>query len=331
MSRRLRVMARLHAYPPTHNAGAEWMTHSMLRALADRGHDVRVHLFRRSDIPGQYTIQGVQVWPAQLASRTPGALAAGADVVLSHLEGVPYAKEAAARGRVPAVSICHNTHAQSFEEASGVDLAVYNSQWMREAAEEFYADGRYPPPRRTMVVRPPVFAEDYRTTPGDRVTLINLNDNKGGNLFWELAGRMPDVQFLGVRGSYGDQIVRRLANVEVLAHVPGSSMRERVYGRTRVLLAPSEYESWGRVAAEAAASGIPVVAHPTPGLTECLAGGGTFVDRADVDAWEKAIRRLLSEAGAWGAASATALARSAELDPAAELEAWCEAIEEVAG
>ncbi len=324
-------MARLHGYPPTHNAGAEWMTHSMLRALANRGHDVRVHLFRRSDIPGQYTLQGVQVWPAQLASRTPGALAAGADVVLSHLEGVPYVKEAAARGGVPAVSICHNTHAQTFEEASGVDLAVYNSQWMRGQAEEFYAPGDYARPRRTMVVRPPVFAEDYRTPPGDRVTLINLNDNKGGHLFWELAERMPDVGFLGVRGSYGDQIVRRLPNVEVLPHIPGGAMRDRVYGRTRVLLTPSEYESWGRVAAEAAASGIPVIAHPTPGLTECLGPAGTFIDRGDADGWEKAIRRLLTEPGEWEKASASALARSTALDPAAELEAWCEAIEEVAG
>lgn len=302
----------------------------MLRALVARGHDVRVHLFRRSSFWGRYELQGVHVWPTTVASRSAGALGALADVVISHLEGVPYAKEAGRRGGVPAVSICHNTHAQTFEEASGVDLAVYNSQWMTAAAADFYAaDGR-PPPARTLVVRPPVFAEDYRTTPGDRVTLINLNENKGGHLFWELARRMPDVQFLGVRGSYGNQIVERLPNVDVLSHIPGSAMRDRVYARTRVLLAPSEYESWGRVAAEACASGIPVIAHPTPGLTECLGGAGTLLDRTDVDAWEKAIRRLLAEPGAWDRASAAAAKRSKELDPAAELEAWCDAIEEVA-
>ncbi|GGX98547.1 glycosyltransferase family 4 protein [Streptomyces fructofermentans] len=329
--KRLTVVARLHGYPPDHNAGAEWMTHSMLRALAARGHDVRVHLFRSSSFWGRYALQGVQVWPMNAAARTAGALGALADVVISHLEGVPFAKDAGARGGVPVISICHNTHGRTFEEASGVDLAVYNSQWMQTAANAFYDGSALEAPSRTLVVRPPVYAEDYRTVPGDRVTLINLNDNKGGGLFWELARRMPDVPFLGVHGSYGDQITGRLPNVEVLSHIPGSAMRERVYGRTRVLLAPSEYESWGRVAAEACASGIPVLAHPTPGLSECLGGAGTLLDRDDPDAWEKALRRLLAEPGVWEQASAAASRRSLELDPAEELEAWCAAVEEVAG
>lgn len=332
--RRLRVVARLHGYPPDKNAGAEWMTHSMLRALVQRGHEVRVHLFRRSSFWGRYELQGVQVWPSPVASRSPGALGALADVVISHLEGVPYAKHAARLGEIPAVSICHNTHDQTFEEAAGVDLAIYNSQWMREYAEKWYVSeehGHHPSPRRTLVVRPPVFADDYRTTPGDRVTLVNLNENKGGAIFWELAARMPDVRFLGVRGSYGDQVVRSgLPNVETLAHIPGQAMRERVYARTRVLLALSEYESWGRVAAEAVASGIPVIAHPTPGLQECLGGAGVFVDRGDLDGIERQIRRLLRPRS-WAAASQAAAARSTELDPSAELAAWCEAVEGVAG
>lgn len=325
------MVARLHGYPPDHNAGAEWMTHSMLRALAARGHDVRVHLFRRSSFWGRYELQGVQVWPASVASRSAGALGAVADVVISHLEGVPFAKDAAARGRVPVISVCHNTHEQTFEEASGVDLAVYNSQWMREAAGNFYAAAHHAPPMRSLVVRPPVFAEDYRTTPGDRVTLINLNENKGAHLFWELARRMPDVLFLGVRGSYGDQIVEQLPNVEVLPHTPGSGMRDMVYARTRLLLAPSEYESWGRVAAEASASGIPVLAHPTPGLIECLGGAGLLLDRNQPDDWEKAIRHLMSSPAAWERASAAAASRSEGLDPADELSAWCDMVEEVAG
>lgn len=327
------MVARLHGYPPDLNAGAEWMTHSMLRALVERGHEVRVHLSRRASMWGRYELAGVQVWTAGVAARTPGALGALADVVISHLEGVPYAKQAGAAAGVPVVAVCHNTHNLTFEQAAGVDLAVYNSQWMREYAEKWYVSeehGHHRPPARHIVIRPPVLAADYRTTPGDRVTLINLNENKGGALFWQLAERMPDVAFLGVRGSYGDQVTGSLPNVEVLPHIPGQGMRDRVYARTRVLLAPSQYESWGRVAAEAMCSGIPVIAHPTPGLTECLGGAGTLVDRTDAAGWEQAIRRLL-QPEAWAAASVRAVARSAELDPAAELEAWCRAVEEVAG
>jgi len=65
---------------------------------------------------------------------------------------------------------------------------------------------------------------------------------------------------------------------------------------------PSEYESWGRVGVEAMASGIPVIAHPTPGLQESLGDAGVFVDRNDIDGWERAIRRLLTPR-AYGTAS----------------------------
>ncbi len=80
------------------------------------------------------------------------------------------------------------------------------------------------------------------------------------------------MHFLGVRGAYGRQVMPppRLPNCEVLDSVTGKEMRTHVYGRSRVMLMPSLYESWGRVAVEALASGIPVIAHPTPGLVESL-------------------------------------------------------------
>ena len=39
-------------------------------------------------------------------------------------------------------------------------------------------------------------------------------------------------------------------------------------------------------AVEALAHGIPVIAHPTPGLRESLGFAGTYVDRDNIDAWE---------------------------------------------
>lgn len=327
----LRIVARLHAFPPQHNAGAEHMLVSMLRPLVARGHDVSVWLSRYGKAREEYEYRGIRVVP--VAARLDTATAVRrADVLVSHLECVP-STAALARGYGrPLVVVCHNTHRPTYRDmaAGGTALAVYNSQWMAREAELFYAE--YPKavrPAESMIVRPPVVAADYKTRPGRAITLVNCNPEKGGRVLAQLAKRMPDEQFLAVRGAYGEQILPDLPNVEVLDHVPGDEMRERVYARTRVLLMPSSYESWGRVGAEAMASGIPVVAHPTPGLCESLGEAGIFVDRGDGAAWQAVLEKL-GDRSEYRLAAKRARSRSRELDPAAELAVWCDAVEAMA-
>jgi hypothetical protein len=328
----LRIVARVHLMPPQHNAGAEHMLVSMLRPLVERGHDVTVWLSRYGKANKVYEYRGIRVVPLEARLDFPTAVRK-ADVLLSHLECVP-STSALARGYgKPLIVICHNTHRPTFRDmaAGGTALAVYNSRWMEREAELFFAE--YPKavrPASSLVVRPPVFAGEYATRPGKAITLINCNEAKGGKVLAALARRMPDQQFLAVRGAYGEQVLPAdLPNVEVVDHVEGSDMRERVYGRTRVLLMPSSYESWGRVGVEALASGIPVVAHPTPGLCESLGEAGIFVDRSDLDGYEAVLRKLLQPAE-YRLASKRARARSAELDPTDELAAWCDAVEALA-
>ena len=327
----LKVVARFHAMPPEHNAGAEHMLVSMLRPLVERGHDVQVWLSRYGKAVDAYEYRGIQVIPLQARLDFPSAVRR-ADVLLSHLECVPSTSSLARGYGKPMVVVCHNTHRPSFRDmaAGGTALAVYNSLWMQAEAELFFAE--YPKsvrPASALVVRPPVFADEYATKPGKAITLINCNPEKGGHVLEALARRMPDNKFLAVTGAYGEQILPDLPNVEVVDHVRGEDMREQVYARTRVLLMPSSYESWGRAGCEALASGIPVVAHPTPGLCESLGEAGVFVDRADISGYEAVLRKLL-QPPEYRLASKRAKARSAELDPAADLSAWCEAVEALA-
>lgn len=327
----LRIVARVHAMPPEHNAGAEHMLVSMLRPLVERGHDVSVWLSRYGKASKAYEYRGIQVVP--LEARLDLATAVKrAHVLVSHLECVPSTASLARGYGRPMVVVCHNTHRPTFRDAAagGTALAVYNSQWMQAEAGLFYAE--YPKsvrPAAEMIVRPPVFAEDYATKPGKAITLVNCNPEKGGRVLEALAKRMPDQQFIAVRGAYGVQILPDLPNVEIVEHVRGEDMREKVYGRTKVLLMPSSYESWGRAGVEALASSIPVVAHPTPGLTESLGEAGIFVDREDLDGYEAVLRKLLT-VPEYRLASKRAKARSAELNPAAELVDWCTAIEGLA-
>lgn len=162
------------------------------------------------------------------------------------------------------------------------DLVVFNAEWQVHMSEYLGA---------ALVVHPPMDVAKYLCAPGDRVTLINLNRRKGGDLFGRLVKSMPDVQFLGVIGMWGEQIVPRPLprNLEILE---SQNDVRRVYSRTRVLLLPSRWESFGRVAVEAALSGIPVVASPNPGTIEALGNAAIYASLSDVDEWVAAIRSL---------------------------------------
>lgn len=316
----MRVLAMVPDYPPR-GVGSWVMTHTMLRALVARGHAVDVVLVAPTGEP--YELDGVRVWPHRDKS-DPFRFIDDASVLVTHVEsaGRPIAL-GNARG-VPVVQIAHNAGAftESALRRRAAALTVFNSQHVAAQLGSLCV--------RSVVIHPPVPAADYATTPGDTVTLVNLSEDKGADVFYALAERFPDRVFLGVRGGYGTQVVPAgdddLPNVEIVDHVPPDRMRDRVYARTRVLLMPSAHESWGRVGVEAMCSGIPVIAHPTAGLRESLGEAGTFCDRDDVDAWETALRRLL-DGRRWRAASRRALARAAALDPADDLDRWCSEIE----
>jgi glycosyltransferase involved in cell wall biosynthesis len=213
---------------------------------------------------------------------------------------------------VPSVRMVHGPD-PSPAAMAGAALVVFNADWSARA---------HPVSGPSIVVRPPVHADRYRTVPGDRVTLVNLSESKGVRTAWKVAERLPDTRFLGVVGHYGEQIRPRCRNWETIS--TQHDMRT-VYGRTRILLMPSAVESWGRTGVEAMCSGIPVIAHPTPGLCESLGSAGVFVDRDDIDGWVAAIRDL-SDPEVWAWRSAAARERAAQLDPAADIALFIESI-----
>lgn len=319
----MRVLAMVPDYPPR-GVGSWIMTHNLLRALVARGHGVDAVLAARDGDP--YELDGVRVWPHR-DKNDPFQFIDDASVIVTHVEsaGRPIAL-GNARG-VPVVQIAHNAGAftESALRRRSAALTVFNSRHVAAQMSGLCV--------RSVIVHPPVDPADYAAEPGDAVTLVNLSEAKGADVFYALAERFPERPFVGVRGGYGAQVIPQGAddvpNVTVLEHVPPDQMRDLVYARTRVLLMPSAHESWGRVGVEAMTSGIPVIAAPTPGLRESLGDAGVFCDRDDLDAWEQTLRRLL-DGRRWKAASRKARARAAELDPAEDLARWCDEVETLA-
>lgn len=313
----MNIIARVHLYLPDHCAGAELTLHTLLRALVERGHRCQVLLIHPSPTDRAYTIDGVTVHPLGSGEDHERAIR-NADIAITHLDAAQHTCTLAHRFEIPLVQLAHN----NFPETTGAELSrptslvVYNSRWLAESLNA---------PWPSMVIPPPVLPDDYRTTPGDKVTLVNMMDAKGGQLFWRLARDMPDVEFQAVVGGYGQQIIRYdHPNVTVVEHT--TDMRS-VYAETSILLMPSSYESWGRVGIEAMCSGIPVIAHPTPGLQESLDDAGIFINRDYPERWQETIRGLLADPDDYRAASEAALRRAAELDPSKLLDEWCDTIE----
>jgi glycosyltransferase involved in cell wall biosynthesis len=335
----MRVLGLVHQYIPEHCAGAESHVHAMLRSLVRAGHTVDVSLSHQVGQP--YVLDGVRIHPAVDNRTDASPFLESADLIVTHLMNTTRATVFGQFNDIPVVVIHHNDFGPTRDALvlpySRTDLVVTNSVWMDESLIDWGIEHQTELPPH-VIVRPVAMATEYATKPGDRVTLVNLRRldvgsrdglTKGGEIFRALAERLPRVGFLGVTGAYGhQQELEDLANVEVVDHVPHDQMRTEVYGRTRVLLVPSSYESWGRVASEALCSGIPVVATPTPGLVEQLGPAGIFVAHDDVEGWITALRRLLKPTE-WAKASKAARTRAGELERQgqADLETWVGAAE----
>lgn len=310
------IIAVVDRYPPVsgHMAGGETMLRHMLRDSVRRGHRVTVTSATRD----HYEFEGVDVVPWAVGRD----MVADHDVVVGHLMWTRQAVEAAAAARRPLLYLVHNDRQMGHWRLMGdnITAAVMNSLWLSEAYET-----RWHGP--SVVVRPPTSIDDYALARdpwrAQYVTLVNPNPEKGADVFYALADRPPARRYLAVEGAYGDQRKpgTRYPSVTWIRQTP--QMRDHVYARTRVLVMPSAYESYGCVAAEAMCSGIPVVAAPTPGLREVLGDAGIFVPRDDIDGWQRALSDL-DDRDHYREVSARCYDRAAELthQSSADLDQW---------
>jgi glycosyltransferase involved in cell wall biosynthesis len=205
------------------------------------------------------------------------------DVILSQFATSFYAKRLAIATGKPHVNIMHTPRQIEIYRLENERNFIFNAEWCKQATGR---DG--------VVCRPLVRVDDYTVKSNRRyVTLVNLNENKGGQIFGKIAEAMPDVEFMGVIGSYDKQYRTRLPNLRIEENTKDM---KRIYSQTGILLVPSLIETWGRVATEAMVSGIPVIATRTDGLLECVGTGGQFVaDRENVSEWVQLIRSTFAD------------------------------------
>lgn len=331
----MKITALIHLFPPEHCAGSETTLHAALRALATRGHAVKVICANSKTAP--YEIDGISVVrpPRRGVETWLQEYVRGSDLLVTHLDLTNQAMALAMAIKIPLVHFVHNdAQLMCWRVDARVPyknaLTVYNSHWLAAKPSAYF--GQVMPKEwlaPSIVVHPVVEREHYECERGTKITLVNPTPGKGVETFKALARLMPNREFLAVEGGYGEQMIveqgARLkpnqveagGNIEWMAHTPDI---RNVFRKTKILLMPSDYESFGRVGVEAACCGIPTIAHPTAGLKEAFGDAGIFLDRNEIAAWFNEVERLMTDDVYYHKQSQIVLEMAKQIDPESEFD-----------
>ncbi|MEL7048412.1 MAG: glycosyltransferase, partial [Pseudomonadota bacterium] len=169
------------------------------------------------------------------------------------------------------------------------------------------------------------------------VTLINLYPEKGYEKAKKIARACPEIPFLFVEswklhGEHLKAIDADLSDLPNVTFMRRTNDMETVYGRTKILLAPSKWqEAWGRVASEAHCSSIPVVGSTRGGLPEAIGPGGELIDYdAPDDVWVSSLRKLWHDQDYYDELSATALkfSRREQMNATSAIDTFSKVLED---
>lgn len=315
-------------YTPQFSGGVQSSTHHLVEQLRENGHEASVlaalfgdgmfgfrarakmKLLRQraviDNFPGYPVVRAWFPWEA--AGFAVEKLRPDVAVVQCH-NSVPIGKALQAKG-VPVVVYLRNVE---FHELAGDLRELHSALYI--ANSEFTARTYKAKFDIDSTVIPPTINPAFYSTPttGEFVTLINPYEEKGFDLAVRIAAACPEIPFLFVESWKldDDHRARIEATISPLQNVKlegRTSDMKTVYGRTKILLAPSKWEeAWGRVASEAHCSGIPVVGSRRGGLPEAIGSGGVVLDYdTPLADWVAAVRRLWSDEAEYKRLSAAA-------------------------
>lgn len=186
--------------------------------------------------------------------------------------------------------------------------------------------------RKSIVINPLVEIGNYLIkkegfSPFDNefIFMFNPLERKGGLIFMEIANRLPYIKFGTVLGwsslkekpdsnQFSKEYIKRITESEgsvfdgslpeyvnfgkcnnVKVFYPENDPK-KLYEQIKILLIPSQWEeAFGRVAIEAMANGIPVIASNVAGLRDSVGCGGILIKKDNIDRWIDTIQKFLSD------------------------------------
>ena len=276
--------------------GAEKSLHEMLRRLVQSGWPVEA-LIPLAPFPAAPPEgEGVTVMDGVIVRRMPveqwflalERMAPGSPAILFSLAHLFRAQFDARLDRLlktyrsKVVYFCRGADPRDYFPAA---LVVANSQAVLKTLPEQRGV-------RKTVLTPMITAPRPKPeVPRQYVTLVNPTARKGGDLFVDLARRMPHTPFLAQLGR--SEPVAGLRSVPNITVRPPGPDLDDLYAETKVLLMPSLAEPFGRVAIEGALGGCLLLLHEAEGLKEVPVPPFCFVENLDPDLWERRLSILL--------------------------------------
>lgn len=183
--------------------------------------------------------------------------------------------------------------------------------------------------RNSEIIKPLVEVGDYiindknfEPIKNNLVFMFNPLKRKGGLVFKEISSRLPECQFGTVFGwsslkesknskDFSLEYIKRITesegskfdgslpdyidfsdcnNIKIFEPKDDS---KKLYEKIKILLIPSQWEeAFGRVAIEAMANGIPIIASDIAGLKDAVGYGGILLEKEDIKSWVEEIKKL---------------------------------------
>ena len=224
--------------------------------------------------------------------------------------------------------VLFHLHDGAFEDLGGISC-IANSRFTADKYHAAYGIN-------SDIIYPLISHDKYRTeTTRENITFINPHPEKGRDIALEIARLCPEIPFSfveswGLSPEHRTELAQKLSVLPNVTLLSAQQDMRKVYGRCKILLAPSTVEeSYGRVAAEAQISGIPVVASMRGGLPEAVGPGGVLLDPdGPIDDWIETVRKLWNDDLHYNELSRLAFAHAqrAEISTAHQLGAYEKAL-----
>jgi glycosyltransferase involved in cell wall biosynthesis len=196
------------------------------------------------------------------------------------------------RGTYPIFYAQNGLELRLFQDPRSLPLVLANSKFFRDRLRRDFGVN-------CELLYPAVNLERYIVDENSHefVTMINPIVVKGIVPFLSVAAAQPHRQFLAVEGwGTPPEIRSAVDRIVNLTHMHKQLDMRNVYGRTHILMVPSQWdEAFGRVITEAQINGIPVLASKVGGIPEAVGAGGVLVeDIENPDAWLQGLRAVES-------------------------------------